>query len=111
MNKKKYYYFYDKDYDDLLIFWRSEKRNVYVYQNYIDYLNNDPWIFTLYPYYKITSIKQLRKEMKIISKYEKEKLNIEVNYKEVKSKSRIATLTYSQRSKSYDVKTDSYIKR
>lgn len=79
---KRYYYFYDKDYKDLIIVYKY--KYYYVYQKYKDWLKNDVWRYQLYGCYKITSIKAFRKEMLInIPAYEK-RYGIDVRYKEIK---------------------------
>lgn len=66
MKKKYAILYYDKKYNDLLIFYRY--KNKYYYQNYVGFCNNDPWRYQLYNFYKITSLKQLKKEMKKLNK-------------------------------------------
>lgn len=84
---KKLYYFYDSDYNELTVHYRY--KNHYVYQKYNDYVNGDPWRFALYGYYKITSYKQLKKEIKNINKQLKKDYNCITGYKEIKNKKQL----------------------
>ena len=82
--KKKYYYFYDKEYNDLQVHYRY--KNYYVFQSYNNFISGDPWRFTIYGYLKITSYKQLKKEIKRINKNLIEIYNCLTGYKEIKNK-------------------------
>ena len=73
--KMRQYYFYEKSYNELFVFYRY--KNNYVYQKYFDFINCDPWRFSIYPCYKITSFKQLKKEIKAINK------KYELKYKQI----------------------------
>ena len=81
---KKLYYFYDKEYNELTVHYRY--KNYYVYQKYNNFVNNDPWRFTLYGYYKIKSYKALKKEIKRINKNLIEIYGCLTGYKEIKNK-------------------------
>lgn len=84
---KKLYYFYDKEYNELTVHYRY--KYYYVYQKYNDFINGDPWRFTLYGYYKITSYKQLKKEIKRINKNLIEVYGCLTGYKEIKNKKQL----------------------
>lgn len=80
---KKLYYFYDKEYNDLLVFYRY--KNYYVYKKYNNFINNDPWFFGLYGYYKIKSYNELKKEIRKSNKQLKKDYGCLTGYKEIKS--------------------------
>lgn len=85
---KKIYYFYDKEYNDLTVHYRY--KNYYVFQKYEYFINNDIAMrFQLYPCYKITSYKQLKKEIKRINKNLIEVYGCLTGYKEIKNKKQL----------------------
>lgn len=84
---RKLYYFYDKEYNELTVHYRH--KYYYVYQKYSDFISGDPWRFTLYGYYKITSYKQLKKEIKRINKNLIEVYGCLTGYKEIKNKKQL----------------------
>lgn len=84
---KKLFYFYDKEYNELTVHYRH--KYYYVYQNYSDFISGDTWRFTLYGYYKITSYKQLKKEIKKINKNLIEIYGCITGYKEIKNKKQL----------------------
>lgn len=76
--------YYDKKHNDLLIFFRYKNR--YCYQKYDGFYNDDPWKFQLYNFYKITSLKQLKKEMKKLNK--NTFLDYDIHYVKVRESSK-----------------------
>ena len=83
----KLYYFYDKEYNKLSVHYRY--KNYYVFQDYNNFIIGDPWRFTIYGYYKITSYKQLKKEIRKINKNLIELYGCSTGYIEIKNKKRL----------------------